>query len=89
MTLIASADGRNGSVTVHQDVAIYATTLSPGKHVTLALAPGRHTWVQVASGSLELNGTRLGEGDGAALSDETNLELHGTSEAEVLVFDLA
>jgi redox-sensitive bicupin YhaK (pirin superfamily) len=88
LTLIASADGRDGSVTVHQDASIYATKLSPGRRVELALAPGRHAWVQVASGSVELNGTRLGDGDGAALSDETKLELKGASDAEVLVFDL-
>jgi redox-sensitive bicupin YhaK (pirin superfamily) len=89
LTLIASSDGRDGSVTVHQDAAIYATKLSPGRSVALALAPGRHVWVQVARGTLELNGTRLGEGDGAALSDEAKLALQGTSDAEVLVFDLA
>jgi redox-sensitive bicupin YhaK (pirin superfamily) len=89
LKLVASRDGRDGSVTVHQDVALYATKLSPGGSVTHALAKDRHAWVQVARGGVELNGTRLGEGDGAALHDEALLTLRATSDAEVLVFDLA
>jgi redox-sensitive bicupin YhaK (pirin superfamily) len=89
LRLIASRDGREGSVTVHQDVAIYATVLDEGATVSHALAPGRHAWVHVARGSVELNGKALGEGDGAALSDEAHVELKGRGPAEVLVFDLA
>lgn len=89
LRLIASRDGRDGSVTVHQDVSIHATVLDPGATVSHALAAGRHAWVHVARGSIELNGKQLGEGDGASVSDETKLDLTGKTPAEVLVFDLA
>ncbi|MCW5830783.1 MAG: pirin family protein [Deltaproteobacteria bacterium] len=90
LRLIASRDGREGSVTVHQDVSLYASLLDRGQKAELALAPGRHGWVQVAKGSVTLNGTRLDHGDGAALADETRLALEGVGDgtAEILVFDL-
>jgi redox-sensitive bicupin YhaK (pirin superfamily) len=87
LRLIGSRDGREGSITLHQDVALYAGRLGPGQSASLSLAPGRHAWVQVARGAIELNGQALGEGDGAAASGEQRLELRG--EGEVLVFDLA
>ena len=65
------------------------TKLSKGKSVAHELAAGRHAWVQVARGSVELNGAALGVGDGAAVSEETRLTLRATEEVEVLVFDLA
>ena len=89
LCLVASRDGRDGSVTLHQDAALYVTKLSAGGSVGHSIAPGRHAWVQVASGSLTLNGVELGEGDGAAVSDEARLELRAVEDAEVLVFDLA
>jgi hypothetical protein len=89
LKLIASADGREGSVTVHQDVSVYASILGEGERVRHELADGRHAWVQVARGSVELDGARLDTGDAAALSEERAFELLGTSAAEVLVFDLA
>jgi quercetin 2,3-dioxygenase len=89
LRLVASRDGREGSVTVQQDAALYVGKLSPGAQVQHELAPGRHAWVQVASGALTLNGKALGTGDGAAVSDERRLELRATADAEVLVFDLA
>ncbi|APR84590.1 Pirin [Minicystis rosea] len=89
LKLIASNDGREGSVLVHQDVSIHAALLDPGATVSHAIAAGRHAWVHVASGSIELNGKTLGEGDGASVSDETKLDLTGKTPAEVLVFDLA
>jgi redox-sensitive bicupin YhaK (pirin superfamily) len=89
LRLAASRDGRDGSVTIHQDVNLYAGRLEPGESATLALAPGRHAWVQVARGGVSLNGQRLAEGDGAAVTDERTLSLVGDGPAaEVLVFDL-
>jgi quercetin 2,3-dioxygenase len=89
LRLVASRDGRDGSVTIHQDASVYATLLEPGEHVSHELRPGRHAWVQVAAGSVELNGQTLREGDGAALSDERRIELTGMDSCEILVFDLA
>jgi len=86
LRLVASPDGADGSVTIHQDVRVYATRLAPGLEVVHRLAPGRHAWVQVARGALSLGG--LGEGDGAAVSDESTLKLVGGKDAEALVFDL-
>jgi redox-sensitive bicupin YhaK (pirin superfamily) len=86
---VASPDGRDGSVTIHQDAEIYASVLGAGDRVKHELRPGRHAWVQVASGKIQLNGLALEEGDGAAISSESLLELAGTDESEVLLFDLA
>ncbi|MGE5145124.1 MAG: pirin family protein [Candidatus Eiseniibacteriota bacterium] len=89
LRLVASRDGRDGSVTVHQDVALYATVLAPDDKVAYDLKPGRHAWVQVARGQVTLNGELLKEGDGAAISQVERLELQGATDAEVLLFDLA
>jgi redox-sensitive bicupin YhaK (pirin superfamily) len=89
LRLVASRDGRDGSVTVHQDASLYVTQLSAGHEVVHALAPSRHAWVQVASGTVGLNGIALGAGDGAALTHEARIELRASTDAEVLVFDLA
>ena len=70
LRLIASNDGRDGSVTVHQDASLYAALLEPGEEVAHQLAPGRHAWAQVARGAVELNGQLLQQGDGAAVSGE-------------------
>jgi redox-sensitive bicupin YhaK (pirin superfamily) len=89
LRLVASRDGRDGSVTVHQDVSVYATRLEKEDRARLELAKGRHAWVQVARGSVFLNGRKLEQGDGAALSEEPVVELSGGEGAEVIVFDLA
>ncbi|TMQ15048.1 MAG: pirin family protein [Candidatus Rokuibacteriota bacterium] len=89
LRLVASPDGADGSVTIHQDARAYATRLAPGVEVVHRLAPGRHAWVQVVRGALSLGGQRLGQGDGAAVSDESTLKLVGNKDAEALVFDLA
>lgn len=86
LRLLASRNGRDGSVTVHQDAALYATKLTSGASVSHELAPGRYAWVQVAKGAIVLNGIELTEGDGASISDEAQLELRGIKDAEVLVF---
>jgi redox-sensitive bicupin YhaK (pirin superfamily) len=89
LRLIASPEGRDGSVTIHQDARLYVTLLAPGETVTHDIEPTRHAWLQVAKGSVELNGKRLRQGDGAAVSDEKQLTVKGTEDAEVLLFDLA
>ncbi len=88
LRLIASADGRAGSVTVQQDASVYAALLAPGADVRHELAAGRHAWVQVARGAIELNGQPLAQGDGAAVSDELNLLFSAKQPAEILLFDL-
>ena len=88
LRLVASGDGRDGSVTLHQDVALWTGVLAEGERAELALAPGRHAWVHVARGAATVNGQALGEGDGAALSDERAVTIDGRG-GEVLVFDLA
>jgi quercetin 2,3-dioxygenase len=88
LCLVASRDGRDGSVTVHQDVALHATLLEPGQQVELALGPGRKAWVQVARGEVTLDGAALSAGDGAAVTEAERLSLRGVASAEVLVFDL-
>ena len=87
--LVASRAGRSGSVTIHQDVDLYAAIISPGGKLSATLAPGRHGWVQVAKGALELNGMALQAGDGAALSDETAIDIRSGVGGEFLFFDLA
>jgi quercetin 2,3-dioxygenase len=87
--LVASQDGRDGSLTVHQDVRLHTTLLGVGERAEYALAPGRHAWVQVARGAGTLNGTALKAGDGAAVSHEERLVLTATEPLEALLFDLA
>jgi len=88
LRLVASPDGRDGSVTIRQNNELYATVLGAGESVRHQLKPDRHAYVQVARGSVKLNGTELQEGDGAAISAEKAVELTGVQDAEVLLFDL-
>jgi len=89
LRLIGSRDGRDGSVTIHQDVDLYATILGEGQAVTHALGTGRKAWVQVAQGTVQLNGEQLRPGDGVAVEDADAIALVGTSDdAEVLLFDM-
>ena len=92
LRLIASHDGRDGSTTIHQDASIYASLLDSGQSLELGLKPGRHAWVQLVRGELDVNGTKLTKGDGAAISGESTLRLtsaSGNGQAEFLLFDLA
>jgi redox-sensitive bicupin YhaK (pirin superfamily) len=89
LALLGSRDGRDGSITFHQDVAIYASSLAPGQTVSHTLAAGRGAWVQVARGRIDVNGTGLGEGDGAAIEGEPAVTIRGLEDAEILLFDLA
>ena len=89
LRVVASPDGRDGSVAIHSDVVVHAGLLAAGEKAELALAPGRHAWVQVARGLVLVNGTELAAGDGAALSNEAAVRVQGGQDAELLVFDLA
>jgi hypothetical protein len=88
LTLVASHDGRDGSVSIHQDADLWLVRLGQGAGATHALEPGRHAWLQVAEGEVTLNGQKLRAGDGAALSDEAALTLTGKAPAQALLFDL-
>ena len=90
LILIGSNDRREGSVKLHQAVDVYAAKLTDRASVRHGLAADRHAWVQVARGSLELNGATLTAGDGAAIEAATPLTFTSTSpKAEFLLFDLA
>ena len=88
LQLLASRDGREGSVTIHQDASVHGAVLGEGERASFEPAPSRHAWVHVARGNLELNGQKLSAGDGAAVSDERALTLVGIDSTEVLLFDL-
>jgi len=89
LRLIASPDGKGGSVTIHQDAKLYVSLLKPGEHVEHELPNGRHGWLQVAKGAVALNGKLLQRGDGAAISEELKVEINGKEDSEILLFDLA
>jgi hypothetical protein len=89
LRLIASPNGQDGSVTIHQDARLYASLLKLGQQVEHKLDNGRYAWLQVAKGAVEVNGLNLNQGDGAAVSEEKQLSIKGTANAEVLLFDLA
>ena len=88
LKLVVSLDGRDGSLTIGQNISLYATLLSEGESLEYPLPPDRCAWLQVARGTLTLNGEELGPGDGAGIPKEKVLRLEGKSEAEVLLFDL-
>src|SRR5574341_1942229 len=91
LQLVASREAREGSVTIHQDAALYAAALAAKESVRHKLGSGRHAWLQVARGAVTLNGVALKAGDGAAASDESALEIAGADAggSEILLFDLA
>jgi len=89
LRLIASSDGRDGSVTVHLDAAVYAALLDGAERATHALAPGRKAYVQVARGAVSVNGRALNAGDAVKITGEPAIELAKGTAAEVLLFDLA
>jgi redox-sensitive bicupin YhaK (pirin superfamily) len=88
LRLVASPDGANGSVTIHQDVRLYAGLFDRGEKATHTVAPGRHAWVHVARGKAQVDGVDLGAGDAVSTSTPGDLAITGDG-AEVLVFDLA
>ena len=89
LRLVASRDGRDDSLTIHQDVAVYASLLEVGQETTHPVPDGRHAWLQMTEGTITLNGTRLAPGDGASVSQETSLQMVGVEPARLVLFDLA
>ena len=89
LRLIAARDGREGAVTIHQDVDLYSAVLQKGDRVSYQLQPNRYGWLQVAKGEVSLNGNALKAGDGVALSEAESLKIGTNTGAEILLFDLA
>jgi quercetin 2,3-dioxygenase len=88
LRVVASPDGRDGSLTIHQDAEVFLATLAAGERVTHELTPARSAWLQVLRGSVQLNGVTLATSDGAAVSDESTLTMVGKDLCEVMLFDL-
>lgn len=88
LLLIASGDGRDGSLAMNQDADVYASILEKDEAVAFETAAGRHAWIQVVSGRIELNGLALETGDGAAIDDERALRIEAKEGSEFLAFDL-
>jgi redox-sensitive bicupin YhaK (pirin superfamily) len=89
LRLVGSRDGREGGVTIYQDIDLYTASLGRGQTVTHEIRLDRHVWIQMARGSASVNGKPVGEGDGVAITGETKVEIAGVDGAELLLFDLA
>jgi redox-sensitive bicupin YhaK (pirin superfamily) len=89
LRLVASEDGRDASVAIHQDARLYAAILGAGAAVEHTLSQNRYAWLQVARGSVKLNESDLKQGDGGAVNNETDLKIVAQEPAEILLFDLA
>jgi redox-sensitive bicupin YhaK (pirin superfamily) len=87
--LIASEDGREGSVLVHQDVSLFASILPAGEDIEHVMDQKRYAWIQIARGAIRVNGDRADQGDGVVVIGESSLRIHAEEGAEVLLFDLA
>jgi redox-sensitive bicupin YhaK (pirin superfamily) len=88
LRLIASSDGREGAVTIHQDIGLYASIIEPGAKVLHSMKATRYGWLQVARGSVDLNGERVDHGDSAVIVGESDLEIAAQGRSEILLFDL-
>jgi quercetin 2,3-dioxygenase len=89
LRIVASPEGENGSLTIHQDARIFLAKLDAEKAIDFDLFPGRHAWLQVLRGAVTLNGTTMDTSDGAAISDEPKLAIRAAENAEIMLFDLA
>lgn len=89
LRLVASHDGRDDSIHINQDADLYATLLKPGDDVKHELEGGRHAWIQMVRGEADVNGVKVSAGDGAAISDESIVEIKPLKDSELLLFDLA
>jgi redox-sensitive bicupin YhaK (pirin superfamily) len=89
LRLLVSPDGRDNSLTIHQDTSLYATRLSAGDRIQYPLSSDRHAWVQVIKGEILVNNTPLQTGDGAAISHEDTVAIEATTDTELILFDLA
>jgi redox-sensitive bicupin YhaK (pirin superfamily) len=88
MALIASKEGRDGSMAINQDASLLLARLGAGQKASHRLEAGRHAWVHVAEGEVTVNGDTLRAGDAVAFSDEGGIELTGVKNAQALIFDL-
>lgn len=90
LKLVGSQQGRDGSITIHQDVDLYAAVLQKDQDIRHTLNPGRVAWVQVVRGAVQVNDQTLTAGDGAAIAQESLITLQGTDQdGELLLFDMA
>jgi len=89
LRLVASPDGREGSVTIHADAALYAGLFDAGQTAEYPIAAGRHAWIHAVRGKARVNGVELAAGDAVAVSEERTVRIEGIDAGEVLVFDLA
>jgi len=89
LRLVASQDSADGSLLIQQDARIFLSQLDDGVQISHNLPEGRHAWLQVLRGSVSLNGDNLQTGDGAAVSEESLITIQATSDAEIMLFDLA
>ena len=87
--LVASRDGRDGAVTVHQDLNLYASLVAPAQALSFVVPNARHAWLHVARGKIELDGQELSAGDAAAFEPGEAIDVTGREDAELLLFDLA
>ena len=88
LRLVSSRDGRDGSLTIHQDMDIYATVMSPGTELSHSIAADRQAWVQIARGDVVIAGESLSAGDGVAIPDAENVTIRAVTDSEVLLFDM-
>ncbi len=89
LCVVASPDGRDESMVIHQDAVVYLAQLDTDRVVLHTIGPNRHAWLQVLEGAVTVNGVALEAGDGLAVSDETNLEIQASQQSQVMLFDLA
>lgn len=89
LRLVASREGDGGSVQVQQDLLMFASLLEDGQQVQCELAPGRHAWLQIVRGTVMVDGTELGEGDGASFSGVSSIAIQSVGSSELLLFDMA
>jgi redox-sensitive bicupin YhaK (pirin superfamily) len=88
LRLIASRDGANGSVTVHQDASLYSSILETGRSISYEPEPDRHLWLQLTQGAVTVLGESLAQGDGAAISGEEIVKIRTDQRTELLLFDM-
>jgi redox-sensitive bicupin YhaK (pirin superfamily) len=88
LRLVGARDGREGAVTIHQDLDLFVANLAKGDAVSHALRAHRKAWVQVTRGAVSVNGTAVAAGDGAAVAGETEITIAANDNAEVLMFDI-
>lgn len=89
LRLVVARDGRDGALSINQDMDLYASVLSAGSELTHVLATGRKAWLQIVRGTIDIGGEQLDGGDGAAIAEVDRIDIRADAEAEFLLFDLA